>query len=333
MFTTHTKATTNMLFSAKVMRSSLCRCVRRTSSLLGVGALAAGLCTLVPATAGAHRMPYPQSGVSTAGPLQESAAGSLGESAAGPLQEPAAGAVSESSPEPSSTAAGEMPSRARHSRRNAGAETGCSVTLEATPSRTAPASPLSLSGTLSCPEGASEAGQAVALYQKVARTPGFNSVATTSTEAGGAFQFAVPAPEVNSVFYVRSGSAKSARAHVEITGPEVVIDAPTNGTQLPLGAWRAADGDGADSRVVTITGTVSPADPGATATLQREYRPGKWHRIGDATVSAEGGFSIAHTFHRRGAKTLRVVVGFNRLHVKSISAPVTYQFARQHREG
>ena len=105
------------------------------------------------------------------------------------------------------------------------------------------------------------------LYQKIARTSGFNSVATMTTETGGAFQFALPAPELNSVFYVRSGGAKSARTHVEIAGPQVVIDTPASGTPLPLGAGRAADQRRADSRVVTITGTVSPADPGATVAL------------------------------------------------------------------
>jgi hypothetical protein len=328
-----------MLCSAKVMRSSLCRRVRR-NSVLGTGAraavlsLAAVLSMLTPTSAGAHRTTDLQSSISTAGPLQESATGP----------------ASESSPGSAASTTGETQRQARHSRQGARARTGCSVNLEATPSRTAPTSPLNLTGTLSCPDGASAAegasesegagaaagasaaGQAVTLYQKIAGTPGFDSVATTTTEAGGAFQFALPAPELNSVFYVRSGGAKSARTRVEIAGPQVVIDAPANGAQLTLGAWRAADSDGADSRAVTITGTVSPADPGATAALEREYGPGKWHRIGVGTVDAEGGFSIPHTFRRRGEKTIRVVVSFNGLHIKSISAPVTYQISRQHRD-
>ncbi len=303
-----------MLSSAKVMRSPLCRRVRR-NSVLGAGALAAGLCMLTPAAAGAHRTADLESGVSTAGTLQESATGP----------------ASESGPGPATSTTGETPSQARHSRQDAQAQPGCSVNLEATPSRTAPASPLSLTGTLSCPEGTSAAGQAVTLYQKIARTSGFDSVATMTTETGGAFQFAVPAPELNSVFYVRSGRAKSARTHVEIAGPQVVIDAPVSGTPLPLGPGRAAN-RGADSRVVTISGTVTPADPGATVSLQREYQPGKWHRIGGGTVDAEGGFSIPHTFHRLGEANVRVVVG-NRLYVDSISAPVSYQISRQHREG
>jgi hypothetical protein len=310
-----------MLSSAKIMRSSLCRCVRR-NSVVGAGALgavlslAAVLCMLTPPTAGAHRTTDLQSGVSTAGPLQESATGP----------------ASESTPEPASSTTGETPSQARRSRRGARVERGCSVSLEATPSRTAPGSPLSLTGTLSCPEAASAAAQTVTLYQKIARTPGFNSVATTTTEAGGEFQFALPAPELDSAYYVRSGGVKSARTHVEIAGPQVVIDAPASGSQLALGAWGAADSDGTDSRAVTITGTVSPADPGATAALQREYGPGKWHRIGGGAVGAEGGFSIPHTFRTVGEKTIRVVLTFNGLHMKSISAPVVYEFSRQHRD-
>ena len=48
----------------------------------------------------------------------------------------------------------------RRARRNAQAQTGCSISLEATPPTITAGALLSLAGTLSCPEAASAAGQA-----------------------------------------------------------------------------------------------------------------------------------------------------------------------------
>jgi hypothetical protein len=282
-------------------------CARRVS-LLGLAALAAGFCLLVPTATSARGTTHLRS-ASTAASAQDS------------------------SGEPPTESGGETPGEQRDAHRNAEAASGCDVSLEATASTIAPASPLSLAGTLSCPEGVSAAGQTVTLYQKVARTSGFNVAATASTEANGDFHFALSGPEGNSVFYVRSEGVKSARTRVKVAGPQVVIDAPANGTPLFVAASRAAAASGGDNSTVTFTGRVSPADPGATVTLQREYRPAKWHRVGVGQVNTEGGFSIPHTFYRPGEANIRVVVHFHGLYADSISAPVTYQISRQRRKG
>ena len=245
-----------------------------------------------------------------------------------------------------------MRSEERRARRDAGRQTGCSVSLEATSPRITAGAPLSLTGTLSCPEAGSSvgqttaatqaaatgqnavagqpaaAGQSVALYQKVAHTPGFSIVATVTTEADGTFRFTPSGVEVNSVFYVRSNGAKSARVSVKVT-PEVTIETPTAGTQLLVSAAHTASDSPADSGTVTFTGKVSPADAGATVALQREYAGESWHHIGVGLVDAEGGYSIAHTFFRAGQATVRVVVHSHGLYINSASTPVTYQISRR----
>ncbi len=316
----------------------------------GLAALAVGLCLLSPATAGAHARADLRSDVSEA-----SATGSLPVSTTEPPAGSEAPAGTGASTESSATATPATESNAgtraeerrlrgeeRRARRAARAQTQCSVSLEATPPTIAAGAPLTLTGTLSCPEAGSSAdqtaaadlatvaGQSVTLYQKVAHTPGFSMLAIASTEANGTFRFTPSGVEVNSVFYVRAGGAKSARVSVKVT-PKVTIEAPTAGTQLFVGAAHAASDGAADSGTVTFTGKVSPADAGATVALQREYAGESWHHIGTGLLDAEGGYSIEHTFFRAGQATVRVVVHSHGLYMNSASTPATYQISRRSR--
>ncbi len=343
-------------------------CVRR-SSLLGLTALAACLCLLSPAAAGAHRRAHLESGVSTVGPLQESTADPATES--GTQTEPATETNTEASP--TTEIGSETPRHKRHARHDALTGTGCRVSLEATPSTIAPGAPLSLAGIVSCPEGVSAAGQTVTLHRKVARTPGFSLAATATTEAGGAFQFALSGVEDNSTFYVRCEGSRSARTKVRVA-LQVDIEAPAAGTELFIGTGHAAhqhvtghssatttadtstststsatttadtsttennnsstgnttSADSASANMVTFTGTVSPDDTGASVALQREYRKGRWQRIGLGLVDGEGKYSIPHTFFQPGEANLRVVVRSGRTYKTSMSAPVTYHISRRH---
>src|ERR1039458_5206975 len=151
----------------------------RRVSLLGIAALAAGLGLLSPAAAGARGKTHLESGVSE-------------ESTTSPLQEPVTGPPTATNPPAESST--NTPSEERRARRSARGGAGCSVNLEATPPMITAGAPLSLVGTLDCPEAASAADQTVTLYQKVARTPGFNITGTTTTEANGTFQFATAGP-------------------------------------------------------------------------------------------------------------------------------------------
>jgi hypothetical protein len=221
----------------------------------------------------------------------------------------------------------------RRVRQSAEAAPPCELSLQATASAVAPASPLTLTGTLSCSEGASVAGQTVTLYQRAAHTPGFDTLATATTEAEGSFQFALSGAEINSVFYVRCDGAKSVRTHVEAGGPQVIIEDPSSSTPLFVGPNMAAGNETGSDNTVTFTGTVTPAYPGAKVTLQREYRPGRWHRIGTGEVDEEGRFSITHAFRRPGEADIRVVAHFHRLYADSVSPAVTYDITHRRRSG
>jgi len=308
----------------------------RRVSLLAFAALAAGLCLLAPATAGAHRRARLEAAVSeetATSPLQEpttEAPATEAPAAETPAAEtPASTPPVESAPSESATNTRRKTRReARRARRNAVSAEGCTIDLQATPSVITDGASLSLTGTLSCPEAASAAAQTVTLYQKLAHTAGFNVTATASTEADGTFQFAPGSLEDNSVFFVRSDGAKSARTSVEVA-PQVTISTPAAGAQLLLGSARASRASADDGSAVTFAGTVSPADPGATVSLQREYRRGAWHRIGGGgQVNDEGAYSIVHTFFRPGEAHIRVVVHSRGLRMATASAPVSYHISR-----
>jgi hypothetical protein len=298
----------------------------RRASLLAIGALAAGLACLPAATAAAHGRAHLEPAASEEPPTAPQPPVTEPPSAAPPSAE------SPSTEPPAGTGApGESSRHARHEARRARREDQgqeCSINLQSTSSIVTAATHLSLAGTLSCPEATSAVGQTVTLYQKIARTPGFNVIATASTAPDGTFQFTPEGLETNSVFYVRAGNARSRRVSVKVA-LQVTISAPAAGAQLLIGGAHAAHASADSGNAVTFTGTVSPSDSGATVSLQREYRHGAWHRIGGGSrVEDEGGYSIVHAFSRPGRANIRVVVHSHGLEQTSASAPVTYQISR-----
>ena len=259
------------------------------------------------------------------------------ETATGPLQEPTTEtATGESSPETRREERRERREerRAQHRERrashNPSAETGCSVKLQATPAIITAGAPLSLVGTLSCPEVSSAAGQTVTLYQRLARSGGFYIAATTPTEANGTFQFAPTELAVNSSFYVIVDGAQSDSTSVKVA-PRVTIATPLADTQLLAGGGRAthAAANTENASAVTFTGTVTPANAGTRVALQREDGDGAWSRIGGGEVNAEGQYAITHTFYRPGKAIIRVIVRSHGLDMAAVSTPVTYQISRK----
>jgi hypothetical protein len=295
--------------------------VRRASLLLGAApALCLGL--ILPAGAAAH------AGARRNAPLSEEAATipageQSSEVPAGP-----------SAPEGEATTQREERRERRHARRatrrndRAGANvaTTCSIDLQPASSIVTAITPPSLAGTLSCGEGTSAGEQTVSLYQKLARTPGFNLVATTVTEADGAFAFAPAGPQTDSSFYVSADGAQSATAAVRIA-PQVTISAPSAGTELFAGARRASDAQNrlGSADAVTFTGSVSPLATGTTVALQREDGAGRWVRIGGGPVDEEGKFSITHTFLRPGTARIRILAHSHGLAMRAASTPLTYE--------
>jgi|SRR5580692_307531 hypothetical protein len=306
-------------------------------TLLGLTAFCVCVCLLPTAAAGARGKKHLQATVSeesVTAPLQESKTEPAEEPATtSPPSQPSVNPPAEPSTSPPTESGASSRRERRHVRREAASASGCSIDLKATSSIVVDAAPLSLAGTLSCPEAGSASEQAITLYRKLAGTPGFDVAATTSTEADGAFQFALTGPEFNSVFYVRYDGGKSARVSVKVT-PQVTISTPAAGAQLLLGSRRATRASKSDGSAVTFTGTVSPVDPGATVSLQREYRKGAWHRIGGGgVVDDEGKYSLVHTFFRPGEANIRVVVHSAGLEVTTASAPYTYEITRRAQQG
>jgi hypothetical protein len=301
----------------------------RPFSLLAVAALAIGICLVVAPAASAQVRPSLESTVGE-------------ETATAPLQETTTDTPAES---PISEASGESGREQRHKRheerrerrqrRRAGHEfvaaTGCTVTLDATPSLVTAEDPLSLSGTLSCPEQSNAAGQTVTLFQMLARSVSSYEAATTTTEADGTYQFTPTSLAVNSDFFVSADGAQSQTTRVKVS-PHVTIATPLAGTQLLVGSGHAtraaANSDSANA--VTFTGMVTPANAGTRVALQRETGDGAWARIGGAEVNAQGEYSIAHTFYRPGRANIRVIVHGHGLTMTTVSAPVTYQVVRRH---
>ena len=301
----------------------------RLISFLSIAALAACLCTVAPATAAARGRADLQSSIgeeSATAPLQE------------PVEEtaPASGTPAESSRE---TRQEERRRRReerqvereqrRTQRQEARGPGSCTIALQAPPRIITAGAPLTLHGTLSCEEGESAEGQTVTLYQKLARTPGFNPVGTATTEVGGAFQLTTAELEINSVFYVRAAGAKSLRTSVEVA-PQVTLTTPAPGTQLLAGNTRARGASASDSSAVAFTGTVSPTDTGATVSLERQLGKGTWRRIGGGgVVDDEGGFTITEASLRAGEASLRVLVHSHGLYATAASTPVTYEISRR----
>jgi hypothetical protein len=305
----------------------------RQVSLLVITALATSIFFLSAASAGAHVRPSLEATVGE-------------ETATGPIQEPTTETpTGESSPEPPTGASSpetrreerrkrreerRAQHRERRSSRSLAAETGCSMTLQATPTLITAGAPLSLAGTLSCPEASSVADQTVTLDQMIARSGDFYIAATTTTEADGTFQFAPTDLAVNSTFYVSADGAQSESTSVKVA-PQVTIDTPLAGSELFAGSVRArrADAGADDADAVTFTGTVTPANAGTRVALQREDGDGAWSRIGGGEVNAEGQYSITHTFYRPGRANIRVVVRSHGLAMTTVSTPVTYQISRR----
>lgn len=290
---------------------------------LGIAMLSLGLYLPASAATSASGAVRLESSVSTTtGPLQEAPTNP-------PVEAPAGSPTGSSSATGSSS---ETPKQESHERRghDRASAAGCTVALEAAQSEIAPATPFDLAGRLSCPEGVNAEGQTVTLYQKAAHTPGFAASASTATEANGAFQFALPGVEVDSVFFVRCDGAKSSRVRVKVA-PQVDIEAPATGAQLFAGAGRTtSDSSASAAAQVTITGTVSPVEAGATVELQREDRSGGWYFIGRGHVDAEGKFSIVHTFFKRGEAHIRVMAHSHGLFMATASASVTYRISGRH---
>ena len=195
----------------------------------------------------------------------------------------------------------------------------CRISLNVAPREITAGDPVLAFGRLACTRRVNAAGQTVKLFEHTLGQPGYTLVQSTTTGALGFYELAPTDVDSNSTFYVRSHGAQSGRRLVRVAA-QVTLSGPPEGTQLLTGAANA----------VTFTGTVTPADAGATVILQRQnaLTGNEWRRIGSSTVGAEGAFTIAHTFVVPGDANLRVLVRSHRTNIPSPSNVLEYEISQ-----
>ena len=209
----------------------------------------------------------------------------------------------------------------RAARKHASPNGRCAVNINVAPRQIDAGDSLVVFGRLRCGGRSSHgaANQTVKLLEHASGTPRFKVVQTTTTDVHGFYELTVNGLETNSVFYVRSHGAASGSRSVKVAA-DVTLSGPAEETQLLTGA----------ANKVTFTGTVSPADAGASVVLQRQnaVSGNEWHRIDKGRVTTAGSFTIVHTFVVPGDANLRVLVRSHGRNIPSPSNVLTYEISQ-----
>jgi hypothetical protein len=199
----------------------------------------------------------------------------------------------------------------------------CRVSINVAPRRITAGDPVVVFGRLLCSGNASAANQPVKLFHNLRGVGGgFTYIQSATTDANGFYEFARADGVVvsNRAWLVRSHGAQSARKAVKVAA-QVTLSGPAEGSQLYTGP----------ANKVTFTGTVNPADVGASVILQRQNAAtgsDDWRRIDAGTVSAGGSYSIVHRFIVPGDANIRVLVRSRRRNVPSPSNVLEYEITQ-----
>lgn len=215
--------------------------------------------------------------------------------------------------------------------REASAGGRCHITIQAEPHLIAAGETTSVFGALKCSDSISVAGQQVTLYGRSARSGSFSVAGTTTTEAGGSYELTPPEFETNTVFYVRSGNARSVQRTVRVAVQVTPVSQPADGAQLFTAAGPTTGvARHPKAHQVTFTGRVSPVDAGSLVRLQRENATAseEWRLIGSGMVNSRGEYSIEHVFYVPGDANIRIVVQPpSQVNAPGATSPVSYEIS------
>lgn len=220
----------------------------------------------------------------------------------------------------------------RQAARHAAGTGGCHVQINVAPRFIQAGESTVVFGELTCPTQP-PAGQTVTVYGQSVGGPPASALGTTTTDEHGNYAFTTPALQSNSQLYVIVYGVQSGRRGVKVS-PKVTMTGPADGSQLFTGGGpfiRSHLRRRGLSNKVVFSGSVSPADQGATVALQRESSVGneEWHRIGKLSTVGQGGtYSIAHTFAVPGEANIRVVVRSHKLYAPAASESLSYEISQ-----
>lgn len=208
-------------------------------------------------------------------------------------------------------------------RRHASAGGGCRVKLNVAPHLLTAGESVLAYGQLTCKSSISLQGQTVTLYEHSAGAPGYIVAGTATTDEHGFYDLTASAILTNSTFYASAGSAQSGLRSVRVAAQATLVG-PSEGSQI-LTALKTGR-----PNKVTFTGTVSPADVGATVVLQRQnaITGNEWHRIQFGVVQPGGGFTITHDFVVAGDANIRVLIRSDQRNIPSPSNVLNYEISQ-----
>lgn len=175
------------------------------------------------------------------------------------------------------------------------------LTIGATPSQV-----VTVGGSLTI-SGKGPASTPVALYARPYNGGAYTQVATSTTDATGAYSFAQGPLTRNTVYQVRTSSLKSAQLFVAVKDAVAISASSTS----------VRPGDS-----VTVSGAVAPDKSGHVIYLQELGSDGDWHLLQVGRIHAGSTYSFTQLLTATGTATLRAFVPGGPVNAGGASAPV-----------
>ncbi len=221
------------------------------------------------------------------------------------------------------TSHGEGEGEGTHRRTDAtpGESTRCAVTASSSSSQITLGEDVTVTGTLSCPEGESASGKTLTAFRSGQGSRTEDGTATT--EPDGSYSITVSGLQTNSTLQVRDGRAHSARLRVKVA-PWVTVSDPAAGSALASHVARA--GHSTTSRT-SFSGTVDPRFAGRRVALQTSFDAtgGQWRTVALGQVADDGSYTVSHPFRTAGQVWVRVLLRPGSANVPGASEPVSYE--------